>query len=649
MASSRERGRGRRRPGAASWSNMPRGRVASCEAAVYAGAHETEPRPRGIMTEPFTSLVEMQERACQRYADRRVFGTKIDGIYRWITYRELARLIDCFRAALAALGVTRGDKVAVISNNRVEWAVGAYATYGLGAHYVPMYEAQQPKEWAYIVRDSGAKVLLVATEEIHAQAQKLLTEIDTLQHVVSFAAPADANHSYLRQIAEGGRRPVPSVRPSSDEVAGLLYTSGTTGNPKGVVLTHGNFISNVNAAHTTFPMLQEDVTCSFLPWAHSFGQTAELHTMLSLGAAMGLAESVNTLMDDFLLVRPTVLLAVPRIFNRIYDGLQKRMAEESPVKRFLFERGLAVSRQRRLLAEQGKRSALLDAQHALFDRLVFSKVKARFGGRLRYVVSGGAALAREVAEFIDDIGIMVFEGYGLTETSPVVTSNCPAARRIGTVGKPIPGVEVFISDEDGKILPPETDGEVVVVGPNVMQGYHNLSEETAAVIFDLGGGKRAFRTGDMGRLSRDGFLSITGRFKEQYKLENGKYVVPTVLEERLKLSGFISQAFVYGDNKPYNVCLVVPDFEAVRKWAAEHEIRDTDPAALAANERIRGKIGDEIERFGAELKGYERPRKWALLTEELTTENGLLTPKMSVKRREVIARYRSLIDSLYAS
>ncbi|HWN68403.1 MAG TPA: AMP-binding protein, partial [Haliangium sp.] len=285
------------------------------------------------MSETFTSLVEMQERACQRYADRRLFGTKIGGIYRWISYREFAELVDCFRAALAGLGVERGDKVAVISNNRVEWAVGAYATYGLGAHYVPMYEAQQPKEWAYIVRDAGAKVLLVATEDIHAQAQKLLSEIDALKHVISFAAPADANHSYLRQIAQGRKQRVPSVRPSSDEVAGLLYTSGTTGNPKGVVLTHGNLISNVNAAHECFPMLQEDVTCSFLPWAHSYGQTAELHTMLSLGAAMGLAESVNTLMEDFLLVRPTVLLAVPRIFNRIYDGLQKRMADEKPLRR----------------------------------------------------------------------------------------------------------------------------------------------------------------------------------------------------------------------------------------------------------------------------------------------------------------------------
>lgn len=599
------------------------------------------------MTEPFTSLVDMQERACARFAGRRLFGTKLEGVYRWITYGELAGLVDRFRAALAGLGVQRGDKVAVISDNRVEWAVGAYATYGLGAHYVPMYEAQQPKDWDYILRDSAARVLLVATESIHAHAQKLLEEIDTLKHVVCFDAPAEANHAYLRQLALGAASPVPSVQPAPDDVAGLLYTSGTTGRPKGVVLSHGNLVSNINAVHEMLPMSSEDVTCSFLPWAHSFGQTAELHTVLSMGAAMGLAESPSTLMENFLEVRPTVLLAVPRIFNRIYDGLRKRMAAEKPLRRALFARALAVAGKRRALAEKGRHSVLLELQHAILDRLVCAKVRARFGGRLRYVISGGAALPREVAELIDDLGITVFEGYGLTETSPVATTNRPGARRIGTVGKAIPGVEIYICDEAGEPLPPDTDGEVVVVGPNVMQGYHGLPEATAEVIFDLDG-KRAFRTGDMGRLGADGFLQITGRFKEQYKLENGKYVVPTVIEDQLKLSGFISQAFVYGDNRPYNVCLVVPDFEAVQQWARDHGVSGSDPEALSRDAGVHGKIGDELERHGAELKGYEKPRKWALLTEEFTPDNGLLTPKLSVKRREVIARYRDVIDRLYA-
>ncbi|WP_428267067.1 AMP-dependent synthetase/ligase [Haliangium sp.] len=599
------------------------------------------------MTEPFTSLVDVQERACALYAQKRLFGTKIDGVYRWISYAEFASLVERFRAALARLGVERGDKVAVISNNRVEWAVGAYATYGLGGHYVPMYEAQQEKDWAYILRDSAARVLLVSTEEIHGRTQKFLDEIDTLQHIVCFEAPAQANHSYRRQLEIGAKEPVPSIEPAPEEVAGLIYTSGTTGNPKGVILTHGNFCSNINAVHAILPIEDDDVTCSFLPWAHSFGQTAELHTMLSRGAAMGLAESVQTLVDNFAEIRPTVLLAVPRIFNRIYDGLQKRMAEESPVKRFLFQRGMAVAKQRRELSAQGRRSLRVEVEHRVFDRLVFAKVRDRFGGRLRHVISGGAALSQEVAEFIDDIGLTVYEGYGLTETSPVATTNHPDDRRLGTVGKPIPGVEIFICDDSQRPLPPDTDGEVVIVGPNVMQGYHGLPDATDAVIFDLDG-KRAFRSGDMGRIDRDGYLRITGRFKEQYKLENGKYVVPTVLEDQLKLSGFISQAFIYGDNKPFNVCLVVPDFDAVRKWAESKGISATEPEALVESDMVHGKIGDELEHYGAEFKGYERPKKWALLTEDFTVDNGLLTPKMSVKRRNVIERHRAVIDGLYS-
>jgi long-chain acyl-CoA synthetase len=593
----------------------------------------------------FESLVDMQERSCERFAALDLFGTKRAGNYTWMRYDQFARDVDAFRAALDELGVERGDKVAVISDNRVEWAVGAYATYGLGAHYVPMYEAQHPKDWAFILKDSGAKVLLTSSEVIRERAKKVADEVPAVQHVIGFESAPDKAHSYARLLEAGRGRKVPSVKPHANETAGLIYTSGTMGNPKGVVLSHGNFVSNINAVHQIFPMGQGDISCSFLPWAHSFGQTAELHVLLSMGCSIGIAESVPMLMENLLEIRPTVLLAVPRIFEKIYDGLRKRMADESPRKRKIFERGIEVASRRRELAEKNERSLWLEAQFVVFEKLVFSKIKERFGGRLRYVISGGAALSKEVGEFIDNIGITVFEGYGLTETSPVVSTNTPDARRLGTVGRPIPGVDVFICDEHGKVLPAETDGEVVVVGPNVMQGYHGREAETAEVIFELDG-MRAFRTGDMGRLTTDGFLKITGRFKEQYKLGNGKYVVPTPLEEKLKLSGFINQAFIFGDNKPFNVCLVVPDMPAVEKWAKQQGIAG-DKEALLANARVHAKIGEEIERQAATFKGYERPTLWVLIGEEFSVENDLLTPKMSVKRRNVVARYRELLDGLY--
>ncbi|MCB9716818.1 MAG: long-chain fatty acid--CoA ligase [Myxococcales bacterium] len=589
----------------------------------------------------------MQRRACERYRDAPALGTKVSGRFEFISYAELGRRVDRFRGALARLGVGRGDVVAVIANNRVEWAVGAYATYSLGGRYVPMYEAQPSEDWEYILGDCGAKVLLVSTEAIYDRTVGLLERLPALQRVLCFEAPREVEHSYQRQLEIGAEHPAEPVLPEAEEVAGLIYTSGTTGKPKGVVLSHRNIISNVNAVQDSFPMTEDDVSCSFLPWAHSFGQTCELHVLLSRGAAIGIAQSPQTLMDDFLLVRPTLLFAVPRIFNRIYDGLQKRMAEEKPAVRWLFSQGLRVAAARRKRAEQGKSTRRLDLLHAVLDRLVFGKIKQRFGGRLRYVFSGGAALSQEVAEFIDDIGILVFEGYGLTETSPIATANRPEARRMGTVGKAIPGVEIFICDEGGRALPSGRDGEVVVVGPNVMQGYHGMPEATAEVIFDLEG-KRAFRTGDMGRMDADGFVRITGRFKEQYKLENGKYVVPTPLEQELQLSGLVSQAFVFGDNRPFNVCLVVPDFPALAKWAKAEGIGDTSAAALVADERAHARIGEELARYAAGFRGYEKPKRWALLAEELTVENGLLTPKMSVKRRVVVDRYRELLDSLYA-
>lgn len=588
----------------------------------------------------------MQEQSCRDYPNNNVFGTKINGTYEWITYKDVAQQIDNFRAALAALGVKKADKVAVIADNRVEWAVGAYATYGLNAHYVPMYESQLPKDWKFIVEDSDAVVLLVAKQEIYDKTASWVNEIEKLRHVICFDAPESAAYSFKAHLKKGAANPVPSVHPTEEEVAGLIYTSGTTGQPKGVVLSHGNFISNVNAIHEVFPMSDQDVSLSFLPWAHSFGQTCELHCLFSMGAALGLAESAQTLLQNFLEVRPTLLFAVPRVFNRIYDGLQKRMAKESGVKKFLFRKGLEVATRRRALAEKGQSSFLLDLQYKFFDKLIFSKVRDRFGGRLRYAFSGGAALSKEVAEFIDNMNIIVFEGYGLTETSPIVCANRPGHQKIGTVGKPIPLVEVFICDEDQNVLPQGKEGEVVVVGPNVLQEYYKRQDATDEVIFDLHG-KRAFRTGDMGLIDTDGFLRITGRFKEQYKLENGKYVVPSPLEEQLKLSGFVNQAFLTGMNKPYNIVLIVPDFDAIREWAAAQGITDLSPEALVKNEQVHAKIGEEINKYGTEFKGYELPKKWALLTEDFTVENDLMTPKMSIKRNNVMKKYQGLMDSLY--
>jgi long-chain acyl-CoA synthetase len=588
----------------------------------------------------FDTLVDIYQHAVRSFPERPLFGTKERGAWSWMTYREFAKHTDEIRGGLAALGVQKGDRVGVIANNRYEWAVCAYATYGLGAEYAPMYESQMAKDWEFILRDCGAKVCFVATDEIRETIEGLQKDLPSLQHVVVFGKSKGAKLTYDGLREKGAKSPAPLAKPKPEDIAGFIYTSGTTGNPKGVLLTHSNLASNVSAMHTVFPMEPDDRSLSFLPWAHSFGQTVELHALFSMGASMGIAESVNKIVENLAEVQPTLLFSVPRIFNKIHDGVLKKVEDGGGLKKKLFYTALDASMTKKRLAEQHKRSGFVDVKHKLLDKLVFAKVRERFGGRLKYAFSGGAAISKEVAEFIDALGIVVYEGYGLTETSPIATANWPGARKIGSVGKPIPGVRIEI---DREVTGDPKHGEIIVHGHNVMKGYHGLAEENDKVFTKDGG----FRTGDMGYLDEDGFLYITGRIKEQYKLENGKYVVPSPLEELLKLSPFITSAFIHGSNKPYNVALIVPDMEALKKWAGEQGIA-ANGAELLKNDRIRSLLREQIDKYSGDFKQYEKIKTFSLIGEDFTIENGMLTPKMSVKRQKVLERWNGEIESLYA-
>ncbi len=584
----------------------------------------------------YTNLVQVYTATVSKFKNNPLFGTKQDGAWKWMTYGEFAEQVDALRASLIDLGIKPGDRVSVIANNRPEWAIGAYAVYTLGGAYVPMYEAQHDKEWAYILADSGASAVFVANSVIAAKVVALRPELPALKHIITFSGNADGAISF-RDLVENGRgKNVPPNQPNTDDVVGYIYTSGTTGNPKGVLLSHGNFASNVSAIHDVFPMEASDRSLSFLPWAHSFGQTVELHGLFSMGASMGIAESVEKLMDNLGEVQPTLLFSVPRIFNKIYAALQK----QTGTKKKLLDAGLANEKKRRELRERGRSGGLVEIKHRFYDRLVFSKVRARLGGKLKYAFSGGAAISKEVAQFIDDLGITVYEGYGLTETSPIATANWPGAKRIGSVGKGIPGVRIVI---DTKASGDEKHGEIVVYGPNVMKGYHGLPTENAAVFTDDGG----FRTGDLGYLDEDGYLFITGRIKEQYKLENGKYVAPAALEEKLKLSPFVTNAMVYGDNKLYNVALIVINVDAVQQWARDNGVT-VEPSALTENQRVREFLLGEIEKFSGDFKQFEKVKKVALTPEDFTTSNNMLTPSLKVKRREVMKRYGDLLNALYS-
>ena len=587
----------------------------------------------------FKTLCEIYERSVREFADRELFGTKQDGAWKWMTYAEFGRQTDEIRGGLAALGIGEGDTVAMIANNRPEWAVCAYATYGLAAKYAPMYESQLAKDWEYILRDCAAKVVFVANDEIRAAIEELAGNLPSLGHVIVLDASKGAKLTYDGLRDKGKSNPTPLSHPKAEDLAGFIYTSGTTGNPKGVLLSHANLASNVSAMHNVFPMSPEDRSLSFLPWAHSFGQTVELHALFSMGASMGIAESVPKIIENLGEVKPTLLFSVPRIFNKIYDGVLKKVEADGGLKKTMFYAALGAAEQKKKLAEQHRSSGFVDMKHKILDRIVFSKVRARFGGNLKYAFSGGAALSKEVAEFVDSLGILVYEGYGLTETSPIATANWPGARKIGTVGKPIPGVRIEI---DRQVTGDPKHGEIIVHGHNVMHGYHALPEENERVFT----AERGFRTGDMGFLDEDGFLSITGRIKEQYKLENGKYVVPSPLEELLKLSPFIISAFVYGDNKPYNVALIVPDMDALKKWAEEQGITDTG-ADLAKNEKVQALMREQIDRYSGDFKQFEKIKKFSIILEDFTIDNDMLTPKMSVKRNKVLDHWGDELQGLY--
>jgi long-chain acyl-CoA synthetase len=591
------------------------------------------------MTRSFTPKYEnvttMFRDAVQRFADRPLYGVHKDGGWVWHSYREAGALVDDFRAALAALGVGRGDRVACVSQNRLEWIIACYATQSLGATWVPMYENQHEKEQKYILDDCGAKLCFTGSAKAAETVRALQAELPALEHVVGFADEGEGGFWKRLEAAKAKGEKVTPVTPAGKDVCCIIYTSGTTGSPKGVSLSHENLASNVQAAQLVIPFEPDDRSVAFLPWAHVFGGNVELNTLMSIGASMAICDAPDKLLEMVAEVQPTLLVAVPRVWNRIHGVVTKSIGEQPAPLRWMFHRAMAAGSK----ARKGQKLGLIDrAALALARRTVFARVVARFGGRLRYAVSGAAALATEVAEFVDTLGITVFEGYGMTESSGVATANTPAARRIGTVGMPIPGVTIEL---DHAAPGGDADvGEIILHGHCVMQGYYNRPDETKAALTANGG----LRTGDLGRVDKDGFLTITGRVKELYKLENGKYIAPAPLEEQITLSPFIAQAMVHGADKPYNVALLVPDRPALANWAEQNGV---GADKLLDDDRVKKLFADELARQSSEWKGFERVRKFALLSEDFTTANDMLTPTLKVKRRNVLKRYGDRIQSLY--
>jgi long-chain acyl-CoA synthetase len=604
--------------------------------------------------ESINAVCEIAAVSCEVWSEKKIFGTRVGDGYEWITYGEFGEMVQKFRNVLQHHKIERGDKVALISNNRVEWAVAMYAVTGIGAQLVPMYEAQLEKDWKYIINDSDAKLALVATDIIYDKVNTFIGNVGKLESVICFDSDEQYLHSYKRWMnLVKDEPPIPMAKMKPNEISTIIYTSGTTGNPKGVELSHDNVVSNCKSSHERWKgKLSGHTSMAFLPWSHVYGQTAELHSLIASGSAMGIVAKREEIVASIGLIKPSVIMSVPMLFNKVFDGVQKAINEGSGLKKSLFNMSMKIARQRNEALEFGKPvSAWLNFKHGIADKVVLSKIRGRLGGNLVFMTAGGAATSLPVLQFFEDIGIPIAEGYGLTETSPIMSSGSESweFRRLGCVGVALPGNTVAIVDPvTGKEVANGEEGEVCQAGRNVMVGYRNNPEANKEVFFEMNG-KRFFRTGDLGTIVDDKFLKITGRIKEQFKLENGKYVVPAPCEDAMTRSQFIAQTFMYGDNKPYSVALIVPDILEMKPWADKKGIaNDGTLASLIENPEVISLLQDELVAAAGTLKNYERPMKWVALTEPFSQENQMATPKMSLRRNNIMKAYSHFIDDMYA-
>ena len=558
-----------------------------------------------------------------------------------VSYSELFGYVKDAVGALRVLGLERGGRAAILSENRFEWALADYACLLEGVWNVPIHSVLTAEQIRYIVQDSGVRVLFASSAELVAKAWSACAASPHEVQIVAFdplAPLPEGVFAWDRLVAEGRERMqgvtdealrASALQATPDQVATMLYTSGTTGDPKGVVLTHRNLFSNVEAVALAFGIEPTDSTLSFLPLSHVFQRMAD-YLLLSRGCTISYPHSMDTLGLDLRTVGPTVVAAVPRVYEKVHDAAVSAGGAKGMLVRWARKIGLEWTSER---LSGRVPSLLLRSAHRIADALVFAKVRAAVGGRIRMFVSGSAPLEPEVARFFYAAGMPILEGYGLTETSPVLTVSTPDELCIGKVGRPVVGTEIRIAD----------DGEILVRGPQVMKGYHSRPDETAAAIDAEGW----FHTGDIGELDADGFLRITDRKKDLIKTSGGKYVAPQPIEGRIKRNPFVDQAIMVGDRHKFVAVLVVPDFSALEKWASGRGVSTADRDALIAHPAVQEKMAQEALSGFDDLSHVEVPRKLALLTTPFSIEDGTLTLTDKVKRRVVQDRYASLIDRFY--
>jgi long-chain acyl-CoA synthetase len=599
------------------------------------------------IVQPFSTITEMFVKVTDTFTgeSRPMYRYKKDGSYHDISFRRMRAWVEEFAAGLASLGLSRGDRLAIISENRPEWVVTDIGSLFLGAIDVPIYPTLTAKQVEFILNDSGTKIAVVSNQYQLNKVLKIRDEVKSLEYIIvmnELDVAGEKNVYTMAQVCERGKKHLGNhpellkkslAQVKAEDTLTIIYTSGTTGNPKGVVLTHNNLATNIISSTSIIQLGPTDVLLSFLPLCHSFERMAGYYTAMACGCTVAYAESIDTVRDNIIEIRPTVVTTVPRLFERIYSRVRQQVDKSPPARQKIFHWAMDVGRKYADAKKKKQAGLVLKGQHALADKLVFSKLKERTGGRIRFFVSGGAALARELGEFFESIGILIIEGYGLTESSPVISANRLDDYKFGSVGKPIPGVEVKIAN----------DGEILARGPNIMQGYYNNKRATEEAVDKDGW----LHTGDIGVFDAEGHLIITDRKKHLFVSSGGKNIAPQPLENLFLQSKYIDQFVLIGDKRMFLSALIVPDYDALKEYADTHKIPYKDKEDITKNPEVHKLIDEDIRRLQKDLANYERVRRFAILDHPLSIENGEITPTMKVRRKVVEERYRELIESMY--
>ena len=582
----------------------------------------------------------------ERRGDYPALKSKIDGTYQPTTYNQLADQVKNFALGLRELGLSFGDRAAMLAENSERWAVADLGILSLGAVNVPMFYTSTSAQVSYIVQDSGSKIICVSTKRQLEKVKSFFDQVTELEKVIIFDDLDDLDDPHtltFNQVVEIGTkiedgqqiyREV-SYLVEPDNIATIIYTSGTTGNPKGSILTHDNLMSNVKSGLSILEINPDDQFLSFLPLSHVFERMAGYYIPIYRGACISYAQSPLTVRENMGEVCPTVMASVPRLYEMMHDRILKQVRSASTIRQKIFHWAVGVGRKVSAMKQKGRNPGLiLSQQAALADKLVFNKLKAVTGGQLRFFVSGGAPLPQPIAEFFHAAGILILEGYGLTETSPVISVNTLDSFKFGSVGKPIPGVEVVIAG----------DGEILTRGPHVMMGYHNKPEQTAESRDEEGW----FHTGDIGHFDEEGFLRITDRKKNILVLSNGKNVAPQPIENAIKQSSYINQIMLLGDNQKTVAALVVPDFDSVKSFAQEQGISTSSLSDLLIDKSIIQLIKKEISQYTSDFSDFEQVRQFHLIDREFTAETDEMTPTLKLKRNVIMKNFADQINQIYS-